>query len=183
MPSSGDNVVYSGALKPADLSSFLETYATPLPKSKGSGESAKATPPPPPPEVEITEVRESVDQATFDELCLSKGVCGLAILDNSSDNADAATHEQHLATLLSLAKAKKKQARFTWVDGFKHPEVIKALDIGADYPQLVLLSPKKKGFAQYLGSFEEKQMGEFIDKVASGRKRMVPLDALPSLEA
>jgi hypothetical protein len=153
---SGEPTIYSGPLKAVDVARFLEGFATPKPASSSSSSSSsssqKSTTTPPPPEVEINQVFESTDQESFTEHCLSKAICGIAILDHSSEDFDAAVHEQQLAALLAVAKAHKKQARFTWVDGVKHAELIQALDIGSDLPQLVILSPKKKTFAQHLGT-------------------------------
>eukprot|EP01094_Clydonella_sp_ATCC50884_P024368 TRINITY_DN608_c1_g1_i1.p1 TRINITY_DN608_c1_g1~~TRINITY_DN608_c1_g1_i1.p1 ORF type:complete len:417 (-),score=162.41 TRINITY_DN608_c1_g1_i1:267-1442(-) len=172
-----ERVVYEGKLKPAKLRAFLSDFAAPL---KSAASDAKKAPPPPE-QKPVTSVDEVTDAETLEELCYSKRVCALGVLDGENASAEELQAQQDI--LLAAAKENAKLARFAWVDASRFPEFVAGLELSPNYPQLAIVSPSKKAVSQMIGSFTKEKMTSWIQGVLAGKKRLYPLDsaALPKL--
>lgn len=129
------------------------------------------------------EVRELIDQETWEEHCLGhdanealdlKGVkpkqlCLVAflphILDSKSKGRNAAID---MLKELSL-RYKDRPFSWFWAEGGSQPKLEANMDIGGfGFPAFVALSPSKGKYATLKGAFEADALKEFMDSVRSG---------------
>lgn len=170
----GTVVPYDGAFKAAPLLKFLSDIA-PARESRPGGKAEKKAPEPEKP-VEVIHV-ESQEQ--FEKECAAKGgMCAMAVLDPEDEST-----ERYLAQALAVAEGKhKKQFRWMWISGPANPSLVNELRIDSGFPQYVVLNPKKKVYAHFIGAFETEKIQSFLDRVLLGSRRLImELDAMPTL--
>lgn len=119
----------------------------------------------------------------FEAECVEKGgLCGIAMLDGSADNAAAKER-----SLQMLGKLKARRANgpisFSWLDATCHVNFAAAFELGdADLPTMIFLSPSKLKWVRSVGAFDLDNLGAFGASVAAGRKSTSSLSELPALE-
>jgi len=120
--------------------------------------------------------------SNFGDECVQKGgLCAIALLDGSADNANK---QPHLDMLTALRKRKQGgPLAFSWVDATCHVGFAAHFDLSEmDLPALVVLSPSKLRWARNVGAFDAETLGVFGSSVASGRARTDEIKELPPLE-
>ncbi|KAI9267972.1 hypothetical protein BDA99DRAFT_504531 [Phascolomyces articulosus] len=174
-PTAG-HVEYKGKLKYEPLSAFLSEYALPAKEKKSSSKKEKKTAESEePPKQEKLKVVELDSDSQLKEHCLdSAKICVIAI----------ATEEDQKETvdILSNLNDNSQLYRFGWIRDTKASEIVEKLDLVADYPTLFLVHPAKKLYRSYVGAFEEKAIGRWLDQVASGRIQAWPFEATLSIQ-
>jgi protein disulfide-isomerase A6 len=172
--SEGEVIKYDGKLGHELLTKFLEPHALPAkqpveeePKSKSK--SKPAAEPVPEPEPETGEIFDIRDQASFDTRCVNKGgLCAIALLD--PENTDEPDHVKYVATLQKLGEKWKGKFRIMYMDGPAQKDFTKQLDTPQQYPNLVVLNPRKLRYTPFMGAFEEEAISDFLDSVLLGKK-------------
>eukprot|EP01113_Clastostelium_recurvatum_P028627 TRINITY_DN345_c0_g2_i1.p1 TRINITY_DN345_c0_g2~~TRINITY_DN345_c0_g2_i1.p1 ORF type:complete len:468 (+),score=113.93 TRINITY_DN345_c0_g2_i1:112-1404(+) len=181
VPSASDAapVKYDGALKHEALSTFLSTFAKPLPKGGASSSSSPASEEKKP--EDSGEVFEVTDASVLERRC--SGACAVAVLDPDTSTPEGeAEHKRFLDVLTAVGKKHKGRMPVVWLNNQKHPNFATDLRLPSFYPNLIVYQQSKKRYFQSTGSFSEESIGEFFGNVLAGRmKRVVPLDSLPTL--
>jgi protein disulfide-isomerase A6 len=120
--------------------------------------------------------------ANFEQECTKRGgLCAIALLDGSADNANKEGHLQML-TKLRQKKAGGPLA-FAWVDATCHTAFAAHFELSEmDLPTMVVLSPSKLRWARAIGAFDAETLGTFGGGVATGRVGTNPMQALPPLD-
>merc|ERR1711963_1003284 len=162
------------------LVSFFEKFAKPAKnanksKSKSSGSEKGAAPEPAGP-LQLIQV---TDAASYEKECLKQGRPSvIALFDSSAEET-----EKYKETLLQVGEKYKDKFRFLWVDGPSNPHFVQQLRTDANFPQVVVLNPKKKVLASFIGRFDDTGVARFLDKVLVSSRRIIQqLDELPSFE-
>jgi hypothetical protein len=116
----------------------------------------------------------------FEGECVAKGgLCGIALLDGSVQNA--ASKEQSLAMLAKLRSRKAGgPISFSWIDATCHTSFLSAFDLSeVDLPTMVFLSPQKLRWARSVGAFDIETLSGNGNAVAAGRRSTEELKELP----
>ena len=161
----------------AGLVKFFEQFAKPSQKSSKSGSSSQQQKPAEP--AGPLQLIEVTDAASYEKECLNQGRPSvIALLDSSSDET-----EKYKEVLLQVGEKYKSNFRFLWVDGPSHPHFVGQLRVDTNFPQVVVLNPKKKVMASFVGRFDESGVANFLDKVLVSSRRIIQqLDELPAFE-
>jgi len=159
-----------------NLVKFFEKFAKPAKKSSKSSGGKSAEPAEPAGPLQLIQV---TDAASYEKECLKQGRPSvIALFDSSAEET-----EQYKELLLKVGEKYKEKFRFLWVDGPSHPHFVEQLRTDANFPQVVVLNPKKKVLASLIGRFDEKGVAQFLDKVLVSSRRIIQqLDELPSFE-
>jgi len=169
-----EKVKYSGALKVDLLTKFLGPYAKEVSGSSSSSSSSE--------KVEEGPALVFIEnQESFAKNCLSKsGICVITVLDSE----DSETYTANLAVANEIAEKYKKQFRFNYISGPKHPEFLTKLHIDSGFPQFFVLNPSKKSFSQFIGPFTTPKIAAFLDKTLTGsnKRNTQILDSIPPLD-
>jgi hypothetical protein len=127
----------------------------------------------------LAAIPELVDQSCMEKYC-GGSLCILMLL--SKDHPDLPRHLHQLSLISTAAKSNKRAGKFNfvWADSVVRDGAGKWIqenfDVQAqDYPQLLLLSVRKSRFAPYVGAFSIDGVIEFLEGVAKGSVRTVPL--------
>jgi protein disulfide-isomerase A6 len=166
-------IKFEGKLGHQLLTKFLEPHAAPKkeqpPPASDKG-AKKEKPAEPEPEPETGEVYEIRDQATFDKRCVNKGgLCAIAVLD--IENSDEADHTKYITLLKKIGEAQKGKFRVMYLDGPAQTNFTKELNTPQQYPNLLVLNPRKQGYAPFMGAFDEEAITEFLEGVPLGRRK------------
>jgi len=76
--------------------------------------------------------------------------------------------------LKKVAEKFKKTFYFVWVDGIKNLELADALGTTI-LPSISVYNHGKKAYVPLVGAFEEKAIGEFLNKVLANKKPAIPI--------
>eukprot|EP00009_Paramoeba_aestuarina_P013120 CAMPEP_0201532578 /NCGR_PEP_ID=MMETSP0161_2-20130828/50805_1 /ASSEMBLY_ACC=CAM_ASM_000251 /TAXON_ID=180227 /ORGANISM="Neoparamoeba aestuarina, Strain SoJaBio B1-5/56/2" /LENGTH=390 /DNA_ID=CAMNT_0047936087 /DNA_START=71 /DNA_END=1243 /DNA_ORIENTATION=- len=168
----GQATPYSGKLSAVDLTQFLEPFSS-GPRASNQQQSKQQQAPQP----AVPAVHHLESQEAFDEHC-STGLCILGFF-----NTEHESHQNYLNVLKAMSEEYVKYFKVAWLDGMKFESFTKEF-LGSvdDLPRLVVLSSGKKLFTPFVGAFTEESVKIFLGKVVHGKKRSVPLDALPAFE-
>lgn len=118
------------------------------------------------------DVHELVDQKVFDEECASSGLCVVAFLPHILDSG-AVGRNGYIKLMEGLAeKFKMDPFTYIWAQGYDHPELESAINVGgAGYPALAVINKKKQRAAKFSGAFTESNISSFLQGIFSGRER------------
>jgi protein disulfide-isomerase A6 len=170
-----EQITYDGKLKIDAINEFLSKFAPPPPRDPNS-------PPPPPPEekpvLHVVHTQEQLEAA-----CLSKTLtCVFVVLDE--DNAAEGVNEVNRKVLQEVVDKFYKRFVFVALDAVKSPQIPKFFNMYSGYPSLAVVAHRKKAWVQYVGAYEPASIGEFLDRVLLGQKRLIPLPGtLPILSS
>merc|ERR1712048_924858 len=116
------------------------------------------------------ELRQLVDQETFDEKCQAAQLCLISVLPHILDDTAAGRNER-LAMLTSLIeKYKARSWEWFWTEGQQQEQLETLLGIGGfGYPAMAALNVRKQVRSTMTGSFNEKGVDEFLKYLAAGR--------------
>jgi len=145
----------------------------------GAGEQQQQAPKAEKPGTPIAELSSE----NFDSLCVQKGgLCAIAMLDGSPENA--ASQERSLEMLTKLKKRKAGgPLAFSWLDATCQPNFAAAFGLSeVDLPTMIFISPTKLKWARAVGSFDVENLGGFGSQVAAGRKATETLETMPELD-
>ena len=112
--------------------------------------------------------------------CVSKGgLCGIALLDGSAENA--ASKENALSMLTKLRSRKAGgPISFSWIDATCHLNFLSAFQMSeVDLPTMVFLSPQKLRWARAVGAFDVETLSSNGNAVAAGKRSTEQLSELP----
>jgi len=164
---------YKGALKPAEIDTFISGFAPP-PKDQ-AGKSAPSKP--------VEELKPEVIAVTSDQVlqdkCVNKlGLCFIVFLDPQEED-----HAANLAKLQEVADKHYKSFKTFWMDGRAQNNFREALGVSDMLPGGAVYSPNRGIFITYRGGFAVDAIGQFFDEVLTGAiRRSSRLDKLPPLE-
>eukprot|EP01135_Chromosphaera_perkinsii_P006052 Nk52_evm6s386 gene=Nk52_evmTU6s386 len=132
---------------------------------------------------EPPEVMELVDNDVMEKECKAATVCFVAFLPHILDSS-AAGRNKYIKSLETLAeKFKRKPFAWLWIQGGTHLELEKSLDIGGfGYPAMAALSSKKGKYSAMKGSFSEKSISSFVNRLLSGKEALGNAKNIPALE-
>ncbi|KAF9898289.1 protein disulfide isomerase (PDI) protein [Lobosporangium transversale] len=182
-------VAYTGELKRDPIFEFLNQYAEPAKKSnssKNNSQSSKSEPSAPAPSPPVVEfdpnINQIQDQAQLKEECLSKprGSCLIAFLIVEPEFPESVQmHEENLELLRTVKKTAHdtgKPLHVMWMDALDK-RVVDFKDkfqVSSDIPGLLLLNPRKKAFAPFVGQFDVHGIQGWISDTSKGRARAFP---------
>lgn len=128
------------------------------------------------------EVKQLVDQASFDEVCEKNQICFIAFLPVLADSG-AAGRNSYIAILKSLAENyKKRPFGWLWAEATEQSALEKGLDIGGfGYPALTAVNLKKKKYSIHRHAFSEAQIKEFVNELVAGRSGPISLPNVPAI--
>jgi len=120
----------------------------------------------------------------FEKACLSRGgICLIALI---GPDALAANGEPKYEKILDdvAAKHHKKPIHFMKTDRFHQTKFVNEFGLSdSDVASVVILNPRKKQFAPFLGAFDEEHLSEYIEGVLSGKTRTSKISTIPKLES
>jgi len=114
-------------------------------------------------------------------VCLNQsGICVITFF--SPENAGEEDHKKYLATYNTIMESFKKQFRFLWMDGIVQAKLVDYFYLRSGFPALIVLSPKKNRYSNYVGAFEQESLTNFLNGILNGSKRTIeykpPLPAI-----
>lgn len=126
------------------------------------------------------EVKQLTSQAVFEESCLGKQMCFVAVFAHIFDEK-AAVRQERISTLQSLAdRFKQRPFGWVWTEATAQPELESAVGVGGyGYPALVAISKKKKMYSAHHGAFTEDSVAQFVNHLVAGRSSAQPLEKIP----
>ncbi len=110
------------------------------------------------------------DDAILKNRCLeastSNTICVIAITGDED--------KQETVDTLNTLKDKEDKSwpfdlQYGWVHADQSKDIINTLQLPEDYPSLFILHPKKNLYRNYVGSWSEKNIQQWINQVGSGR--------------
>lgn len=103
------------------------------------------------------------------EHCLnapSNTICVIAIIGEDDK-------QETLDTLQILKDTEKKSDaldfQYGWIHADQANDITNALQLSQDYPSIFIIHPSKQLFNNYVGSWSEKNLQQWLGQVASGR--------------
>uniref|UniRef100_A0A6B2L657 Thioredoxin domain-containing protein n=1 Tax=Arcella intermedia TaxID=1963864 RepID=A0A6B2L657_9EUKA len=118
------------------------------------------------------------DQESFDIACSQKDVCLIAFLDSQSED-----HQEYITTLGMLMEEQPSQVQLLWMEG-DSPRIapfLKEFGVASGFPQAIAYQRNTKRFKNFLGSFTEEQLDEFLDLFQSSTKKSKFLKEEPKI--
>jgi len=111
--------------------------------------------------------------AEFQKHCLDFKLCVISFF--SEENTGSDLHKKFLETLDKVTQKNYKSFSFVWVDGVHHIDLMQFLHLESGFPSLAVISPSKKVYAPYVGSYEADKINSFLDKLLRGAKPTIQL--------
>eukprot|EP00727_Mastigamoeba_balamuthi_P013119 m51a1_g843 putative rotein disulfide-isomerase (410) ;mRNA; f:767980-769527 len=174
VPTEGEPVVYSGAVKVAPLAKFLAPYFK-AQQGQGKGSQGQQEQEAPKQSWELARITTA---AGFKEHCLdSRVLCAISVLDPYNFPGEQSAHE---STLQQLADRFKGRTRFVWLGQREQPELVRTFDMRSGFPALVVVRPGASlRYTKFVGAFDVDSIANFLDAVLHGRKGFLELDKAP----
>jgi len=124
---------------------------------------------------------EVMNQETFESICFNKNKnCIIALLDPT--NSDVDEHSRYLNLMEMIQSKYEKFFNFIWIDGVKQSNFAEEFHLASGFPTIMVFNHKKMTVVPYVGSFSEKTIGEFLDKILHGTVRgAVKIQSPPKL--
>jgi protein disulfide-isomerase A6 len=116
-------------------------------------------------------------RAELEEQCKEKAsLCLLTVLPSIYDGG-AKARNAALATLGAVAKKyARKPFAYVWIEAGSQPALEDILLQGNTFfPAVVALNLKKSRYSPMVGSFTPESVGEFLNRLLSGREATIPL--------
>ncbi|GAA5813602.1 hypothetical protein MFLAVUS_007085 [Mucor flavus] len=160
-------VKFEGKLNRDSLKKFMEEYALP-PIDKDAKYKKTAQKSEPKKSVE-KKVQAIENDKIMQEHCLnapSNTICVIAIIGEDDK-------QETLDTLQILKDTEKKSDaldfQYGWIHADQANDITNALQLSQDYPSIFIIHPSKQLFNNYVGSWSEKNLQQWLGQVASGR--------------
>jgi len=122
-------------------------------------------------------IPELLSEEILNTACTSKGgICAVAVLP--------AKFSDHLEKFKAVANRWYGEAgivNFVWVNEEKQEGWVNAFNVEY-FPGLVVLNARKKLYSNFVGTFDEGNMYQFILNIMKGKGQLTKLDAMPKLE-
>ncbi|CEP02695.1 unnamed protein product (mitochondrion) [Plasmodiophora brassicae] len=159
-PSPSTAIRYEGQIDQAELTSFFRRHALPADPS-------------------LSNVPHLSDESCMQAKCVESGaLCVLLLTPDGTPSASQLDIMDEVAE-----KADSKLFRFGWIDGSAQSAFVNdAFGIGSlDYARVVVVSPRKLRFANFVGSFSSEGISDFLLGIVSGRIKTQPMSTFPKL--
>ena len=110
------------------------------------------------------------DESCFQQLCVSKGLCVILI---TGEDEDVARRAHSTMKEIETTVDEASLFAFAQIKGPENYEWVTQIfgDMDLYYSNVVVLSPRKKVYAHYVGSFETQSVADFIKGILTGRTR------------
>eukprot|EP01089_Gocevia_fonbrunei_P011310 TRINITY_DN2451_c0_g1_i2.p1 TRINITY_DN2451_c0_g1~~TRINITY_DN2451_c0_g1_i2.p1 ORF type:complete len:218 (-),score=52.72 TRINITY_DN2451_c0_g1_i2:261-914(-) len=178
---STEHIKYDGKLKYDPIEQYLNTYAGPAPRYSNEKPSDSKPAPVPTPEPEIPSLHHIQNQNEFKDQCIeNRGICLIAFLPSKENDPEYFDGLVNVLNELVEQQGTKSAFRIMYLDGEKESKAKDAFSPGADLPKLVALSPRKKRFGEFIGSWTVESISRFTEKILSGAGS-IPLAEIPVL--
>jgi len=116
------------------------------------------------------ELRQLVDQETFDEKCQAAQLCLIAVLPHILDDTAAGRNDRLKMINILIEKYKARSWEWFWTEGQQQEQLENLLGIGGfGYPAMAALNVRKQVRSTMTGSFTDKGVDEFLKYLAAGR--------------
>jgi len=131
---------------------------------------------------QASKIVQLVNQETFDEYCTNlRGVCFIAFLPHIYDSS-ASERNSYIETLKELAKTYRMDpVTFVWAQGGDYFSLEESLSLGSGYPAFVGLSVQKLKYSPLAGSFNVKNVGDFVKGLLNGKQPLFNLREAPKV--
>jgi protein disulfide-isomerase A6 len=129
------------------------------------------------------EIAQLTSDEELKETCGGVSLCVIAFLPNILDSG-AEGRNGEIADLKRLSgMLKKVKMAYLWAEGYQHPQLEQALEVGGTgYPALVLYNQKKGRFVPFSGSYSVDNIKLFVDRVMKGRERTLAVSSMPTID-
>lgn len=116
------------------------------------------------------ELRQLVDQETFDEKCGNAQLCIISVLPHILDDQAAGRNERLELLNKLIEKYKNRAWEWFWAESMQQPQLEELLGIGGfGYPALAAINTRKQIRSTMAGSFTESGLNDFFKGLAAGR--------------
>lgn len=125
---------------------------------------------------------ELVDREAFENKCLNKKYCVVAVLPHLYDSG-AAGRRQHIDVLSTVAKSMRQLASFMWVQGGNQEALETAFKMSSGYPAVVAINKDRKRYAVHTGSFQPAALSKTLRSMQTGRLATNTYEEVPKISA
>jgi len=116
------------------------------------------------------ELRQLLDQETFDEKCQNAQLCMIAVLPHILDDQAAGRNERIAVLTTLIEKYKARNWEWFWTEGSVQEGLENLLGIGGfGYPAMAALNTRKQVRSTMAGAFTESGLNDFFKTLAAGR--------------
>ncbi|CAO3625508.1 unnamed protein product [Mucor hiemalis] len=164
-------VKFDGKLNRDSLKTFLTKYALPpIDKNAKYAEQEKSSKPSSPkPKKEPKKVVAIEDDNIMKNHCLNASgntICVIAVTGEED--------KQETVDTLNVLKDKEDKSwsfdlQYGWVHADQAKDIMNTLQLAEDYPTLFILHPNRQLYRNYVGSWSEKNLQQWLNQVGSGR--------------
>jgi len=116
------------------------------------------------------ELRQLLDQESFDEKCGSAQLCIISALPHILDDQSAGRNERFEVLKKLIEKYKNRQWEWFWIESMQQPQLEELLGVGGfGYPAMAAINTRKKIRSTMAGAFTENGINDFLKALAAGR--------------
>lgn len=129
--------------------------------------------------VPAPEIKQIVNQKSFDEACDQKPLCVISVLPHILD-CQSECRNDYLKIITEMGeKFKKKMWGWVWSEAGAQADLENALDIGGfGYPAMAVVNTKKMKYSILRGSFSKDGIYEFLRDLSYGKGNTAPVKGM-----